>query len=898
MIHPSQLDTAEHRRMAEDRSRTANWRRWGAYLSERQWGTVREDYSPDGNAWSYLSHHDAVARAYRWGEDGLLGWSDRQCRLCFSFAFWNGQDPILKERLFGLNNQEGNHGEDVKELYHYLDATPTNTYAKALYRYPQTAFPYEALRQENAKRGYHDREFEILDTGIFDDNRYWDLTIEYAKGSPGDICIRLTARNAGPDEAELHVLPTLWFRNTWSWGRTDEFSKHPPSLERDADGSILCTHDTLGRHRFQLVSHDASEAEWLFTENETNLERLYGAQNPQPYVKDAFHRRVIQGETNAVNPEGAGTKVAPWLRLKVAAGAEAQIELRLTNIESQHGQVDRADFQHVFQQAKKECDQFYAAILEGMPEESARISRQSYAGLIWTKQFYHYIVPDWMNGDPSQPPPPPGHQSSRNEEWPHLFARDILSMPDKWEYPWFAAWDLAFHMLPMARIDPDFAKSQLLLLLREWYLHPNGQIPAYEWNFGDVNPPVHAWAVWRVYKISGARGERDFDFLERGFQKLLLNFTWWVNRKDPDGRNIFGGGFLGLDNIGVFDRSKPLPGGGQLEQADATAWMAFYCLTMLSMAIELAAERPAYEDIASKFFEHFVSISDATNALDGEGLWDETDGFYYDRWRSQGESAPMRVRSMVGLLPLIAVEVIEQSKIQKLHGFRNRLEWFLTNRQDLARHISWCRQRDRAGKGALMLLAMPSEDRLKRVISRLLDENEFLSPHGVRSLSKAHADHPFVWRAGGEEQSVGYEPGESQSWMFGGNSNWRGPIWFPVNYLLLEALERYDYFYGDQMLVEFPTGSGREIPLRSAALEIGKRLTGIFQQNAQGHRPFLGDTAGRFEKLGWQEALWFHEYFHGETGEGLGASHQTGWTALVSRIFDKGVRWRQQHEPH
>lgn len=887
-------DTAEHRRLAEDRTRTANWRRWGTYLSERQWGTVREDYSADGNAWSSFSHQDAIARAYRWGEDGLLGWCDRQSRLNFTFAFWNGHDPILKERLYGLNNQEGNHGEDVKEIYYYLDATPTHSYAKALYRYPQSAFPYDRLREENARRGYGDPEFEIIDTGIFDEHRYWNCEIEYAKGAPGDIAIRLTLTNAGPEAAEIHVLPTLWFRNTWDWGRIDEFSKNKPELNKVDGDSVECVHDTLGRHRFTLIGHEAETVEWLFTENMTNLQRLYGATNPSPFVKDAFHRRVIEGDTRAVNPELVGTKVAPWLKLKVPAGGTTRVDLRLTNVEAQHGERERVPFEQIFLDRIAEANEFYGSILTGLQADDARISRQSYAGLLWTKQFYHYIVPDWLEGDPSQPPPAPSHATIRNADWPHFFARDILSMPDKWEYPWFAAWDLAFHMLPMARIDPDFAKAQLLVLLREWYLHPNGQIPAYEWNFGDVNPPVHAWAVWRVYKISEARGHRDLDFLERGFQKLLLNFTWWVNRKDPDGRNIFGGGFLGLDNIGVFDRSKPLPGGGELEQADATAWMGFYCLTMLSMAIELAAERPAYEDIASKFFEHFVAISDASNALDGEGLWDEADGFYYDRWRSGGKTAPMRVRSMVGLLPLIAVEVLNEDRIRDLPGFRNRLDWFLNNRPDLAKHITWCARRECEGHGRLMLLAMPSENRLRRVLERLFDEAEFLSPHGIRSLSKAHAENPFVLQADGEKHCVGYEPGESQSWMFGGNSNWRGPVWFPVNYLLIEALERYDHFYGDTLEVEMPAGSGHHVRLREAAREVGQRLTSIFRPNSTGWRPFMGNHCSKRVKLGWQEELLFHEYFHGDNGAGLGASHQTGWTALVSRVLDKEVRSRSR----
>jgi len=873
--------TPERKRLDEDHSRTANWRRWGTYLPERQWGTVREDYSADGNAWAYLNHDDAPARTYRWGEDGLLGWCDRQCRLCFSFAFWNGKDAMLKERLFGLDNHEGNHGEDVKEVYYYQDATPTNSYVRALYRYPQAAFPYEALRAENGRRQYCDREYEIEETGVFDEGRYWDLSIEYAKGAPGDICIRLTAKNCGPETARLHILPTLWFRNTWAWGRVDEFSKRKPTMKLVGPNQLETLHDTLGHHNYELVTAPGDvKPVWMFTENESNSLRLFGVPNRTPFVKDAFHRHVIHNEKLAINPAHTGTKSAVWLQAELAPGAETRVELRLTRIDMQHGKKQRDPFAQILTARRVECDSFYRDVLGPLEPEEARIAREAYAGLLWTKQFYHYVIPYWLKGDPGQVPPPPSHAHIRNMDWRHFFARDILSIPDKWEYPWFAAWDLAFHMLPMAHLDPDFAKSQLLLLLREWYMHPNGQMAAYEWNFGDVNPPVHAWAVWRVYKITAVDGVRDMDFLERGFQKLLLNFTWWVNRKDPGGRNVFGGGFLGLDNIGVFDRSKPLPGGGDLEQADGTAWMAFYCLTMLSMALELARERPAYEDIASKFLEHFVAISDASNALSDDGLWDEKDGFYYDRWRAGGVTAAMRVRSMVGLLPLIAVEVLDEATIHSLKGFRSRFEWFQINRPDLARHIT----HDEHGR---ILLAMPSRARLERVLARLFDPDEFLGSCGIRSLSKAHGADPFVLKTGGEEHVVGYEPGESQSWMFGGNSNWRGPIWFPVNYLLLEALLRYDHFYGNNLKVQFPTGSGKPVRLHEAALKIGQRLVNIFTPDSNGKRPFQGRMADLYEKLGWQDDLLYHEYFHGDTGEGLGAAHQTGWTALVCRLIEK-----------
>ncbi|NJK90632.1 MAG: glucosidase [Blastochloris sp.] len=877
---------AEYQRLEEDRRREGNWKRWGTYLSERQWGTVREDYSADGEAWLYLSHDQARSRAYRWGEDGLLGWTDRQCRLCFSTALWNGCDPILKERFYGLTGFEGNHGEDVKEAYYYLDATPTHSYCKALYKYPLTPFPYAGLQHENRARGYGDPEFELEDSGIFNEGRrYVDLLVEYAKGGPEETWIRLTLSNRGEEKAELQVLPTVWFRNTWAWGETYEKPSEKPWVLRDEAGGLKLRHPSLGAYHFDSYC-EGVPPRWIFTENESNAERLFDAESVSPHVKDAFHELVVDGRTHAVNPAETGTKAAAWFGLSLEPGQSRVIYARLGPGAGPES-WDAGKWEAVFSQRQEEADEFYRTCLpENLDEEARMICRQAWAGLLWSKQFYHYIVETWIRGDSTQPEPPPGRGERRNRDWPHFFARDVLSMPDKWEYPWFAAWDLAFHMIPMAQIDPEFAKSQLLLMLREWYMHPNGQLPAYEWNFDDVNPPVHAWAVWRVYKISGHRGERDLDFLERGFQKLLMNFTWWVNRKDPMGRNIFSGGFLGLDNIGVFDRSKPLPGGGHLAQADATAWMAFYCLTMLSMALKLAQKKSrAYEDIASKFFEHFTGICEAINTLGGEGLWDEQDGFYYDKLLIENEVLPMRIRSMVGLLPLCAVEILDDAMIDALPGFRKRMEWFLKNQPGLARHVSYCEtgMSESCGK---RLLALPSRPRLERMLKRLVNEAEFLSPHGIRSLSKEHGEKPFVFRYHGTEEQVSYVPGESDSWLFGGNSNWRGPIWFPVNYLLIEALERYHYFYGNSFQLEYPSGSGQQKNLQEIAEDLKRRLLGLFRQDALGERPCHGRQKQRHAREAhWQDLLLYHEYFHGETGQGLGASHQTGWTALVTRLL-------------
>ena len=879
-------------RLQEDARRERNWTRWGPYLAERQWGTVREDYSEHGSCWDYFPHDHARSRAYRWGEDGLLGITDRQCRLCFALALWNGRDPILKERLFGLTNPEGNHGEDVKELYFYLDATPTHSYLKALYKYPQAGFPYARLVEENRRRSRDEREFELLDTGVFDEGRYFDVVAEYAKAAPDDLAIRVTVTNRGPEPAALHVLPTLWFRNTWSWGRTGEGYWRRPRMARAGEGTILVEHESLGRYRLDAAAGpDGALPALLFTENETNAAQLFGGANPTPWVKDAFHEYVVRGRTEAVNPEGTGTKAAAHYAPVVPAGGAVTLELRLRAVQGPAApEAFGPGFERTFRDRIREAGAFYAARLPaGLSSEEASVARQAYAGLLWSKQFYHLNLQHWLEGDPAQPAPPAGR--ARNRDWSHVYNRDVICMPDKWEYPWFAAWDTAFQMIPLARVQPELAKQQLLLLLREWYQHPNGQIPAYEFAFSDVNPPVHAWAAWRVYQMTAPAGARDRRFLARVFQKLLLNFTWWVNRKDAHGRHLFSGGFLGLDNIGVFDRSNALPTGGHLEQADGTAWMAFYCGTMLSMALELAREEPAYEDLASKFFEHFVAIVDAMNGLGGMGLWNEEDGFYYDQLHVDGRTVPLQVRSMVGLVPLFAVEVLEEDALERLPGFRKRMQWFLENRRDLARHIAYLESDGRAAH-AHRLLAVPSRERLERVLRPLLDEAEFLSPFGIRSVSRIHGERPYVLRVNGLEAGVRYDPGESTSGAFGGNSNWRGPIWFPMNFLLIEALERYHHFYGDGLLVECPTGSGNRMNFGQVAREVAARLTRLFLPDAAGRRPCHGDEPHFAGDAAFRDLLLFHEYFHGETGRGLGACHQTGWTALVARCLELLARER------
>ncbi len=879
---------AETLRLVEDAQRKKNWKRWGPYLAERQWGTVREDYSASGDAWGYLAHDVARSRAYRWGEDGLMGITDRECRLCFAVTLWNGKDPILKERLFGLSGTEGNHGEDVKELYYYLDSTPTHSYMKALYKYPQRAFPYDDLVSKNQQRGREAGEYEILDTGVFDEDRYFDVFTEYAKAGPDDILIRITVANRAALAAKLHVLPTLWFRNCWSWGCRHEGCEVKPTITRMSATAVETFHATLGRHVLEISpaqggGDNATDApRMLFTDNETNFSRLYGTANASPYVKDAFHRYLVHGETGAVNPQEVGTKVGFLYPLDVPAGGEATICLRLFPKDERPKQVFGTTFDALFAQRKNEADAFYAdRIPPQVPPAERPIARQAFAGLLWSRQFYHYIVEDWLGGDPEMPKPPDERWHGRNSDWMHVYNRDVLSVPDKWEFPWFAAWDLAFHMLPMAKIDPQFAKEQLLVLLREWYMHPNGQIPAYEFCFNDVNPPVHAWACWRVYKITAPAGERDRLFLARAFQKLLVNFTWWVNRKDARGRHIFSGGFLGLDNIGLFDRSKSLPGGGELSQADGTAWMAFYCATMLSMAIELALEDPAYEDIASKLFEHFVAIIDAINSIGGTGLWDEADGFYYDHLMSPQWEGPLRVRSLVGLLPFIACEVLEKEKVDRLPGFSKRMNWFLKNKPVLANHMTFRQD----GAHGHYLLAIPPRERLERMLRYIVDENEFWSPHGIRSLSKVHGAAPCVLQLDGQELRLSYEPGESQTGLFGGNSSWRGPVWFPVNLLIVEALERYHHFYGDELQVEFPRGSGKQVPLGAVAVELQKRLIGLFLPDAAGQRACHGEEPRYASDPHFKDLLLFNEYFHGDSGKGLGASHQTGWTAVVASMI-------------
>ncbi|MGA8165138.1 MAG: glucosidase [Waddliaceae bacterium] len=867
----------EEKRLQESEKREKNWKRWGPYLSERQWATVREDYSRDGSCWNYFPHDHARSRAYRWGEDGLLGITDRECRLCFALALWNGKDPILKERLFGLVPTEGNHGEDVKEYYYYLDSTPTHAYMKALYKYPQERFPYEQLVEENKRRGLDQPEFELVDTGIFEDNKYFNVTAEYAKKGVDDLIIRVALENRSAQEAPLHFLPTLWFRNTWSWGYYFESYETKPSLTLVEKGRVEASHPTLGTFYFTFEG----EEETLFTDNETNYRRLYGAKNETPYVKDAFHDYLLRGKKEAVNQELTGTKCSPCYVLKFSPG---EVKTFIFRLHAKGESPLNSSPESILDQRKQEADAFYTEkIPSSFSAEEKNISRQAYAGLLWTKQFYCFIVKEWLHGDKAQPKPPVSRLSGRNHLWTHVFSRDVISMPDKWEYPWFAAWDLAFHMIPFSCIDPDFAKSQMILFLREWYMHPNGQQPAYEFEFSEVNPPVHAWAVWRIYKISGQRGERDRAFLESAFQKLLLNFTWWVNRKDRKGNNLFSGGFLGLDNIGIFDRSKISNSGGYLEQADGTAWMAFYCLTMLTIALELAEEYPVYEDMASKFFEHFVRIADAMNEFGGSGLWNEEDGFYYDLFNYNGKNLPIRVRSLVGLIPLLAVEILDESKIKMLRGFNKRMEWFLKHRDDLEESITYCKARR---EGDHRLLAIPSLDRLKKMLGYLLDEKEFLSPFGIRSLSKFHQENPYSLKIGGETHTVAYVPGESNTHLFGGNSNWRGPIWFPLNFLIIEALERYDHFYGEKLKVECPAGSGKSMTLKEVAEELSTRLCSLFLFDKEGCRPCFSPYSIYHEKQDWANLLLFHEYFHAETGAGLGASHQTGWTALITKILE------------
>src|SRR5579872_4143204 len=864
---------AENERLLETQRREKYWSRWGPYLTERAWGNPREDYSADGDAWRYFNFDQSRSRAYRWTEDGILGISDNHQRLCFALAFWNGRDPILKERLFGLSGPQGNHGEDVKEYYYYLDSSPTHSYMKGLYKYTQAEFPYDPLIDVSSHRTRALPEYELIDTGILNDDRYFDIFAEYAKAGVDDILIRVTIVNRGPDPAPLHFLPTLWFRNTWSWG----YGTPKPEMRQKDDASIEAHEQTLGT----LIFHYDGNPPSLFTDNETNTQRLFGYDSGHPFAKDGFHERIIHGRSEAVNPSGTGTKWCAWYQDTFQPG-----ESRIYRFRLHHENEPEPDFDSVFTTRIRQADEFYSFAPHCLSEDGRRVQRQAFAGLLWSKQFYHYIVQQWLDGDPAFPPPPPQHRTGRNSSWVHLYNDDVISMPDKWEYPWYAAWDLAFHMIPFALIDPNYAKSQLSLFLREWYMAPNGQLPAYEWEFSDVNPPVHAWSCWRVFKIDWKlQGKPDYEFLEAAYHKLLMNFTWWVNRKDSEGNNIFEGGFLGLDNIGVFDRSKPLPTGGFIEQADGTAWMAMYCLMMLKIAIDLAPHDPAYEDTASKFFEHFLYIASAINRVGDGGLWDEVDGFYYDWLRNpEGRKQPMRVRSIVGLIPLFAVATIEQSEIDALPGFKRRMNWFAQHRPDLAGNIA---SMTRCGVEERRLLAMVQRPKLLRILTTMLDENEFLSPHGLRSLSRCHKDHPFIVQVDGRTYRVDYEPSESRTDMFGGNSNWRGPVWFPVNYLMIESLQRFHHYFGDEFQVECPTGSGRKMNLRDVATELSRRLSRIFLRDADGRRPIFGANEKFQTDPNFRDYVPFHEYFDGDTAAGLGASHQTGWTALVAKLLQQ-----------
>ncbi|HQU83136.1 MAG TPA: hypothetical protein PKY59_08435 [Pyrinomonadaceae bacterium] len=880
---------AEEIRLEECREKKIDWKLWGCYVSERAWGTVREDYSADGAAWDYFPFEHSHLKSFRWNEDGIAGICDRKQNICFAVSLWNGKDEILKERFYGLGGNEGSHGEDVKEYYFYLDNTPTHSYMKFLYKYPQTAFPYKLLRDENRKRNKNQPEYELLDTGIFDENKYFDVFIEYAKADAEDICIKITAHNRGEESAPLHILPTVWFRNTWSWFENAEkpfLEEHKTETENVSQ--IRLENKKTGE--YFLTCADSENL--LFCENETNYKKLYGGENKNAFTKDGINDFVVNGNENAVNSGKFGTKAAAQYVFEIAPKSSETIYLRLHKTASNHF-LTREEFvencEIVFQQRIEEADDFYGGIIPKMLSDDAKsVQRQAIAGMLWAKQFYHYIVKNWLDGDSAFAPPPKQRKKGRNCEWTHLYNDDIVSMPDKWEYPWYAAWDLAFHCIPLALVDADFAKRQLVLLLREWYMHPNGQIPAYEWAFGDVNPPVHAWASLRVYQIEAKRkGKADRVFLEKVFHKLLLNFTWWVNRKDAEGNNVFEGGFLGLDNIGVFDRSKALPTGGFLEQSDGTSWMAMYCLNMLAIALELAKEDKVYEDVASKFFEHFVYISDAMNNVGDENteLWNERDGFYYDVLHLPNQrNIPIRLRSMVGLIPLFAVETIEKESLESLPEFRKRAEWFMNNRPDLTDEIA-CMQTE--GRENRHLLAIVNSDRLRRILRVMLSENEFLSDYGIRALSRVHKANPYIFQTDGAQFSVEYEPAESRSGMFGGNSNWRGPIWFPVNFLLIESLQKFDFYYGEEFKVEFPTGSGNLLTLWEVSQELSKRLANIFLLDEDETRP----VHGGYEKFQtdeyWRNHILFYEYFHGDRGCGLGASHQTGWTGLIGKLLQQ-----------
>ena len=906
---------AERRRLEENNSQRQRWHLWGPYLSERQWGTVREDYSANGDAWDYLPHDQARSRAYRWGEDGLAGICDYKQRLCFAWAFWNGNDPILKERLFGLSGPQGNHGEDVKELYWYLDNTPSHSYMRMLYRYPQARFPYDEVVSRNAALSRMEPEFELWHTGVLDGNRFFDIEITNAKASPDDIFIRATATNRGPDPANLHLLPTLWFRNTWSWGRDDR----RPILQEAAPRVIEAVHHELGTYRLHCENADGA----FFTENESNFERLWAVPNRSPFVKDSINDAIVRNRIDLVNPNKVGTKAAAYYRFNIEPSESRTIRLRLTRMdlesarasravrgasarslssETKNNPVDKAralpsedfydafsDFDEILAARKAEADEFYAELApSSLTPEHKAIQRQALSGLLWNKQFYYYIIEEWLAGDPANPPPAASRWSGRNSEWRHLYNERVMSMPDTWEFPWYASWDLAFHCIPLALVDPHFAKGQIDAVVREWYQHPNGHVPAYEWNFGDVNPPVLGWAAWRVYQIERKQtGKGDRAFLETIFHKLLIAFTWWVNRKDSKGKNIFEGGFLGLDNIGVFDRSASFPDGTHLEQSDSTSWMGMFSLNLMRIAIELAMENHVYENIATKFFEHFLGIAAAMNNLGGQGigLWDEEDEFYYDVLNTPGgRYLPLKVRSIVGLMPLLAVETIHWQLIDALPGFKSRLEWYLAHRPDLASLVSRWQE---PGMHERRLLALTRGHRMKCLLRRMLDPNEFLSEYGIRSLSKYHKDHPYRLLVHDEERVVNYEPAESQTGIFGGNSNWRGPVWFPINYLLIESLQQFHHYYGDDFKVECPTGSGRYLTLNEIANELSNRLIRLWLRSENGDRPFLRASTGAFNPATDSERYWFHEYFNGDNGGGLGASHQTGWTALVAKLIQQ-----------
>ncbi|MEN8807948.1 MAG: hypothetical protein ABF291_10750 [Desulfobacterales bacterium] len=890
--------TAEQQRLTEYRERKANWKKWGPYLSERAWGTVREDYSEDGSAWDYFPHDHARSKAYRWGEDGIAGISDRYQYLCFALALWNGKDRIIKERMFGLTGSEGNHGEDVKEHYFYLDNTPTHSYMKILYKYPQVEFPYQDLQTENRRRGFNDFEYELLDTGAFEGNRYFDVFVEYAKADQENILIKITVTNRGPESAACHVLPTLWFRNTWSWG----YEKGPmgdtprkPQL-RQIEGkagtaAVEANHPAAGT--YYLYAENAPEL--LFTENETNTVRFSNSPKDNFYVKDAFHRYLVNGEKGAVNPAREGTKVAALYGGDIATGESRVMRLRLSN---QALPSAFKGFDGIFEKRQAEADEFYAAIQNpNLSTDENRVQRQALAGMLWTKQFFYYNIEQWLNGDPAMPPLPEARRNGRNHDWEHLNNFDILSMPDKWEYPWYAAWDLAFHCIPIALVDTDFAKRQLDLMSREWYQHPNGQLPAYEWKFGDVNPPVHAWAAWRVYKIDAKQqGRADTQFLEGIFHKLLMNFTWWVNKKDGEGRNVFQGGFLGLDNISVFDRSAPLPTGGHLDQSDGTAWMGSYCLVLLKIALELAKEDPVYQDTASKFFEHFLRIAQAMTGdyRGGLSLWNEEDGFFYDALHlPDGSLIPLKVRSLVGLMPLLVVETLDDDLVKSLPVFKRRLNWFFDNRIYLrdSGNVACIKA---PGEHSRRLLSIVNRDRLVKVLKPMLDENEFLSPYGIRSVSKFHQNHPYSFYVDGQAHTISYQPAESQSGLFGGNSNWRGPIWFPINYLLIESLQKFHHYYGDSLKVECPTGSGRMMNLGEVATELSRRLIKLFLRNGNGERPIYGGQRISQDDPHWRDHILFYEYFHGDNGAGLGAAHQTGWTGLVAKLIQQSGGWQDK----